>query len=143
MQAIERCRLAGRRLLAIAVLEDDLGRAFDEKELLALRRLVERRHELVLRFERDGVDPRRRGKLGLAVHAELGRERIERALGRIALDLPGALLLEQFRVVAQQGDAPHESQDGLLAGRLSVAGDLAFRRIAVAGHLKGRIGRDG
>ena len=38
----------------------------------------------------------------LAVEAEFGRERIERSLGRVALNLPRALLLEQLRVVAQQ-----------------------------------------
>ena len=48
--------------------------------------------KLVLRLERDGVDPRIRGLLGLPVHPELGRERVERPLGRIALDLPDALL---------------------------------------------------
>ncbi len=107
-------------LLSIAVLEDDFRRALDEQELLAVGRLVQRRHELVLRFERDGVDPRRRGLLGLPVQAELGRERIERSLGRIAFHLPGAILLEQLRVVAEHGDAPHQFEHRILARGLSV-----------------------
>jgi hypothetical protein len=72
----------------------------------------------VLRFERDGVDPRKGGKLPLAVEAELGREWIERSLGRIALDLPRALLLEQLRIVAEQGDAPISASTGSLSAGL-------------------------
>jgi hypothetical protein len=143
VRAIERCRLAGRRLLAVAVLEDDLGRTLDQEKLLTLRRLVERRHELVLRFERDGIDPRRCGELGLAAEAELGRERVERALGRIALDSPGTLLLEQLRVIAQHGHAAHECQHRLVVDGLVLLPDLAFGRIAVAGDLVRRFGGDG
>ena len=104
---------------------------------------MERRHELVLRFERDGVDPRRCSLLGLPVHAELGRERIERPLGRIAFHFPGAILLEQLRVVAEHGDAPHEVEHRFLARGLSVLLDLALRRIAVTGDLVRRLGGDG
>ena len=53
-------------------------------------------------FERDGVDPRIRGLLGLPVHPQLGRERVERSFGRIAFHLPDAFLLEQLRIVAEQ-----------------------------------------
>ena len=56
--AVERRRRAGRRLLAVAVAEDDLGRALDEQDLPAVGRAVQRRHELVLGLERDGVDAR-------------------------------------------------------------------------------------
>ena len=41
-----------------------------------------------------------------AVHAELGREGIERALGRIALDLPFALVLKELGVVAKRDTRP-------------------------------------
>ena len=143
MVAIERRWLSVRGLLPVAVLEDDLRRALDEQDLLAVGRLVQRRHELVLRFERDGVDPRVRGLLGLPVHPELGRERIERALGRIALHLPDAFLLEQLRVVAEHRDAPHELEHRVLARRLPVLLDLALRRVAVAGDLIRRLGGDG
>src|SRR5262249_44594186 len=98
--AIDRLRLAPRDLLSVAVLKNDLGRALDEEDLLTICGLVERRHELVLRLERDGLDARKRSLLSLPVHAELGRERIERALGRVAFHLPGAILLEQLCVVA-------------------------------------------
>ena len=46
--------------------------------------------------------------LGLPLHPELVRERVERALGRIALDLPDAVLLEQLGVVAEHRDAAEQ-----------------------------------
>jgi hypothetical protein len=39
---------------------------------------MQRRHELVLGLERNRVDPRPGGDLGRAVHAELGREGVQR-----------------------------------------------------------------
>ncbi len=110
MLAIDRRRLSIRRLLTVAVVEDDFRCAFDQQNLFAVGRLVQRRHELVLRLERNGVDPRVSGLLGLPIHPELGRERIERPLGRIAFHLPDAFFLEQLRVVAEHGDAPHERE---------------------------------
>src|SRR5262249_32276385 len=47
--------LPAEGLLPITVLEDDLGRALDQQDLRAVRGLVERRHELVLRLERNGI----------------------------------------------------------------------------------------
>ena len=116
--AIERRRTV-RRLLPVAMLEDHLGRALDEQHL-AVRRTVQRRHELVLGLERDGVDARRGRCLGGAVHAELGREGIERALGRVALDLPFPLVLKELGVVAQHRHASHQRQrfGGFRRGRL-------------------------
>ena len=76
-----------------------------------------------------------------AIQAELGRERIERAFGRIALDLPGAFLLEQLRVVAEHGDAPHEREHRRRCPRAFRPADFALRRIAVAGDLDTRTRR--
>src|SRR5262249_34679201 len=110
----DRLRLSSSGLLSVAVLKNDFGRALDEDDLLAIRGLVERRHELVLRLERDGVDARRSCLLGLPIHAELGRERIERPLGRIAFHSPYAILLEKLSIVTENGDAPHEVSTGCL-----------------------------
>ena len=142
VRAIDRPRLAAGGLLSIAVIEDHFGRALDEEKLLAVGGLVERRHELVLRLERDGVDPRRCCLLGLPVHAKLGPERIEGPLSWISFHLPGAILFEQLSVVAEHADTPHEVEHGLLARRLSVLLDLAPRRIAIAGDLICRLGGD-
>ena len=87
MGAIERRPAAGRILLPVAMVEDHLGRALDEKHL-AIGRPVQGRHELVFGFEGDGVDARISGLLLLPLDAQFGGERIERALGRIALHLP-------------------------------------------------------
>ena len=62
----------------------------------------------MLRLERNGIDPRISILFSLPLQPELGRERIERPLGRITFHLPGAILFEQLRVIAQHGDAPHE-----------------------------------
>ncbi len=72
--------------------------------------LMQCRHELMFGFERDGVDARAGRLLGRPVHAELGRERIERPLGRVALHFPGASVLKQFRVVAEHRDPPHQRE---------------------------------
>ena len=69
MRAVERRGLAAGDLLAITVLEDHLGRALDEQHLPTIRELVERRHELVLRFEGNGVDARGGRLLGLPIEA--------------------------------------------------------------------------
>src|SRR5262249_45542579 len=50
---IDRLRLTAGGLLSVAMLEDDFGRALHEEEFLAVRGFVQRRHELVLRLERD------------------------------------------------------------------------------------------
>jgi len=117
------------------VLKDDFWRAFDEQDLLAARSSLERRHEFVLGFERNGVDTRRCSLLDLPIHTELGRERIERALGRIALHLPAAILLEQLRVVAEQGYSSHQREYRVLARGLSVLFDFPLGRIAIASDL--------
>ena len=106
--AIER-RRAVRALLPVAMLNDHFGRALDQQHL-PVRRAVQRRHELVLGLEGNGVDARRGGGLNGALHAELGREGVERPLGRIALDLPFPLVLKELRVVAQERNAPHQRE---------------------------------
>src|SRR6516165_7096833 len=108
MLAIERRWLAGGGLLAIAALEDHLGRTLDEEHLFAFRGPVERRHKLVLGFERNGVDARIGGLLCPSIHAELRRKRIDPPLGRSAFSLPGAPILERFGMVEERGDAPKE-----------------------------------
>src|SRR5271165_2716381 len=100
MRAVERRWLAVGDLLAVTAVEDHLWCALDEQQLLAILRLVERCHELVLRLKRDGVDTGKRRLFGLPIHAQLGRKRIERPLGRIALHLPSAFLSEQLRIIA-------------------------------------------
>jgi hypothetical protein len=40
------------------VLKDDLGRVLNEQDLFAAGSSVERRHEFVFRFERDGINAR-------------------------------------------------------------------------------------
>src|SRR5262249_18452877 len=94
--AVEGGRLPPGSLLERAPLEEDLRSALDQQHAPAVRRLVESRHELVLGLERDRIDAWKRRLLGLPVHAELGREGIEGALGRIAFHLPRAVLLEQL-----------------------------------------------
>jgi hypothetical protein len=85
-----------------------------------------------------------RGASGLAVEAYFGRERVEGALGWVALDLPGAVLLEQLRVVAQRGDAAHQREHRFAAGDVrAVLRDLAGRRIAVSADLILGFGGDG
>ena len=77
------------RQLPRARLEDHLGRAFGIGDH-AVRRLVQRRHALGLGGERDLVDARElRVELGL-VEAGLGGGHDQRALGRVAFDLPRA-----------------------------------------------------
>ena len=143
MSAIQRRRLAVPGLLAVAVLQDDLRRAFHQKDLLAVGVPVQRCHEAVLGFERNGVDPRIRALLGLPVHPELGRERVEGALGRIALDRPDALALEQLRIVAEQRHAAQQLEHRILARGRAVLLDLALGRVAVAGDLVSCLGGGG
>ena len=81
--------------------------------------------------------------LRLAVHAELGRERVERALGRIALDLPDAVRLEELGVVAEHRDAADQLEHRVLARGLAVLLDLALGRVAVAADLVLGLGRGG
>src|SRR5262245_899621 len=101
MVTIQRRVLSICGLLMGTSIKYDLRRALYENELLASVVLVQRGHELVLRFEWNGVDPGICGLLGLPVHTELGREWVERPLGRIALYLPCPLLLEQLGVVTE------------------------------------------
>jgi hypothetical protein len=123
------------------MVEDHLGRALDEQHV-AVTRPVQRRHELVLGFERNGVEARRGRRFRGAIEAELRREGIERALGRVALDLPLPLLLEEFRVVAQSRHPSHEFQRlWLLAERLAALPDLALGRVAVSFDLERPVGR--
>src|SRR5262249_3289610 len=143
MRVVERCRLAFRSLLAVAVLENDFWSAFYKQYLVARGRLVERRHEFVFRLERDGVSPRRGRLLGSAIHAELAREGIERSLGGIAFSFPRPFLLEQLGVVAKHRDATHKREYRIDARWLSVFPNFAFGRIAVAADLIRGLGGDG
>jgi hypothetical protein len=136
MGAIERRALARCVLLAVAMVEDDLRRALDEQDLAALGGAIQRRHEPMFRFERDDVEAGIGGLLRRPVDPELGGERIERALGRIALDLPDAVLAAQLRVVAERRDAPQELENGVLANRSAVARDLALAGVPLASDLE-------
>src|SRR6516164_11358134 len=106
------------------MLEDYLRSAFDEQHALAVSGLVEGRHKLVLRFERYGVDTRKRSLLSLPVHTELDREWIEGAFSRIAFYLPRSVLLEQLGSVAEQADAAHEREHWIVTCGRSVLFDL-------------------
>ena len=143
--AIERL-FASSVLLPVAMVEDRLGRALDEQDLAALRGLVQGRHEPMFGFERDNVDARIRRLLLRAVDSEFRGERIERALGRIALDFPDALLVAQLGVVAERRDAAQKLEHRVLAYGRAVLHDLAFAGVAVAGDLQriagGRGGHD-
>jgi hypothetical protein len=87
--------------------------------------------KLVFRFERDGVDAGMRGLLGLPVHPELGRERVERSLGRIALHRSDPFPLEHLAIVSEHGHAAHQPKDGILARRrLAVFSDFAVGCVA-------------
>lgn len=124
------------------MIEDHLGRALHQQHLAASP-AVEGRHELVFGFERNSVDPRRGGGFRRTVHAELGGEGIERALGRITLDLPLAVVLENFGIVTQQRYAAHQHQRfGQVADRLTVRLHLALGRVAVSRDLIGFACRD-
>ena len=140
---IDRLALTAGGLLSVAMLKDDFGRALDEEEFLAVRGLVQCGHELVLRLERDGVDARETRHFRSPFHPELGRERIERPLGRVAFDLPNAVLLKQLRIIAEHGYAPHELEHRLLPRALSVPRDLTLRGITIAADLINRLGGDG
>ena len=139
--AVERRLLPSRGLLTVAVVHNDFWRPLDEQHFPAIGRLVQRRHELVLGLERNGVDARIRLLLRLALHAELVSKGVQRPLGRVSLDLPDAFRLEQFRVVAEHRHAPHQIHDRVLASRLTALFDLTFGCVAVAADLVFGFGR--
>src|SRR5215471_1712512 len=56
----------------------------------------------------------------------LGGERIERPLGGIAFHFPDSLLAAQLRIVAEHGNAAHDLQHGVRAGRPPVLLHLAL-----------------
>ncbi len=139
--AVDR-RVARLCLLPIAMLENHFRSALHQEHLAALGILVQRRHELVFRFKRDGVRPGKRGPFGVPFEADLGREGIERSFRWIAFDLPGAVALPQLGIVAQHRNAAHQLEDGVAARRLPVAQDLSARRVALARDGVGRFRRD-
>src|SRR5271156_121582 len=132
MGAIERRTLARCVLLAVAMVEDDLRRAFDEQDLAAFGGAGQRRHEPMFRFEWDDVQAGISGLLRRPVDPEFGGERIKRALGRIALDLPDAVLAAQLGVVAERRDAPQELENRVLADRSAVLEHFTLAGVALA-----------
>ena len=78
------------------------GRSLGEENLLAIISRVQRGHEAVFGFERDGINARMRALLGFPVHPEFRSEGVECPFGRVTLHLPDAILLKQFGIVAQQ-----------------------------------------
>ncbi len=129
--AIERL-LARSVLLPIAMVEDRLGRALDEQDFAALRGSMQSRHEPVFGFKRDDVDARVDRLLLLPLGPQFRGERIERAFGGIALHLPHAVLVAQFGVIAERGDAPQKLKHRVLADRRAVLEHLALVGVAVA-----------
>ena len=132
MSAIQRRRLAVSGLLPVAVLQDDLRRAFHQQHLLtagagcsvAMKRCSDSNGMASIRGY---------ALLGLPVHPELGRERVEGALGRIALHRPDALAGTAPRR-CRAGHAAQQLENRVLARR-AVLLDLALGRVAVAGDL--------
>ena len=139
MLTFDRRMLSGLVLLPVAMVHNDFWRALDQKDLPTVRRGVQGRHEPVLRFKRDDVDPGIGGLFLLPVEPNLGGERIQRALGRIALHLPDAVLATQLRVVAERGDTPQEQQNGILAYRRAILQHLALAVISFTRDLMRRV----
>ncbi len=114
------------------MVEDRFGRALDEQDLAAFRRCVQRRHEAVFGFERDGVDARIGGLFRLPLGPEFRGEGVERALGRIAFDFPHPLLLAKLGVVAERGDAAQKLERRALGDWRALLQHRAFVGVAVA-----------
>jgi len=64
-------------LLSVAMLQDDFRGALDQEHLLPGSIRVQGGHELVFRFERDGVRPRKRRLFDLSFQPDLGGEPAE------------------------------------------------------------------
>ena len=123
---------------AVAVAKHAIGRALDVQPASAPLARVEGRHVLERARERDLIDPGGVAARPSREDAALRRGDEHRAVGRVSLDAPSAVLvlLEQ-RVVR---GAPHLEQkldigpDHL--GLVGVRDDVALGRIAVAGHIE-------
>lgn len=117
---IERFGRAVGAALVGAEGEDGLGRALDVDMGRALGIAVERRHVAMRGVERDrvGATPAvERGlgamDVGLGRLGDLGGERDERALHRVALAMPAGVGSFQHRVIAQPGHAGAFGQPGV------------------------------
>ena len=94
------------------------GAPFDEQHLRAVCTAVQRGHELVFGLEGDRVDARIRGLFGVTLHAQLVGERVQRTFGRVALDLPLTVRLEQLGVVAEKGVSAQQFEQPTALRRL-------------------------
>lgn len=95
-------------------------------------------------FERNLGDARARGGQCLGIHTALGRERLQRAFGGVAVNFPGSIVLAQHSVVAQQA-GPQQLQhvgEGIEVGRLILDQEIPVRCIAHAAHCDGVLGGD-
>src|SRR6516162_1721519 len=104
MTTVDRRGLPANGCLPVAMLEDYLGRPLDQEKLLAGSVFVQCRHEAMLGFERDGVDPGIGGLLGMPFESELVPERVKGPLSRVSFDLPGSFFPVDLRVVAEHRD---------------------------------------
>src|SRR6516164_2933581 len=108
MLAIERHCLTASGSLAVAVIENYLGRPFGQQKPTAGSILVQGRHKAVLRFERYRVDPRVGGLLGLPFETKLVAKWVEGPLGRVAFHFPCTLFAVDRGIVAEHRDPPHQ-----------------------------------
>src|SRR5262249_30140964 len=98
MLAVQRHCLPASGCLAVTMIEDYLGCPFDQEKLPGGSIFVQGRHKAMFRFERDFVDPRIGGLLGLSFDTELAAEGVERSLRRVAFDIPCPLFTVQLGI---------------------------------------------
>ncbi len=109
---VQRRRLAIGSERAAAARQHALDRAFQVGQ--RPRTAVQGGHVLVLGFEGDGVAPWLGSVLLGLVQPGLARRHQQRALGRVAVDLPALVAVPQQRVVAQQAGAQQLKQGRVL-----------------------------
>jgi len=132
LRLIDRSLVARRQQPGLAFRQDRFHRALQvSHRRSSLARRVEGGHVLMLGLEGNRVDPGEGGVFVLLLQATLEGRDQERSLGRVALHLPEAVLVNQPRIVAQksstqalvQGDRPVNPRRGALA-------DLARRLVS-------------
>ena len=130
--AVER-NIAVPGVLAPAHLQDALGRAFDVDAAMSGMVVMQRCHELVLGLKGDQV--RARPGLPLEPGIELGlqAEGHQGAIRRIALQLPFAVFLAEFGVVAQKGGAGDRHEIGIIGDGNRLVGNVEIANGSIAG----------
>nr|WP_232547115.1 hypothetical protein [Propioniciclava soli] len=132
-------RVVGVRLVGAQV-EDPVGRALEEHDVVTVRRRGLDGHVFVVGVERDVVG----APVAVGVEVDLGGQRHQGALGGLAADGPALVLTPQLGVVGH-GHGGHEGAEiGVVveADLGAVERDLAVGGIALARHLVAVGGRD-